>query len=134
MKELIIIRGASGSGKSSLAHLIHSLKSDLVFEISADDYFTDMNGNYEFNPHELKKAHEYCKFGVNVNMKLEAPLIIVHNTFTQDWEMEAYEKMAKKYNYTVRHIIVEYRHNGKNIHGVPFEVVEMQKKRFSIKL
>jgi len=62
------------------------------------------------------------------------PTIVVSNTFTQEWEMEPYFKLAEKYGYTVFSVIVENRHGGKNEHGVPEEKVQVMKNRFQIKL
>jgi hypothetical protein len=62
------------------------------------------------------------------------PNIVVSNTFTQEWEMEEYFKLAKEYGYKVFTLIVENRHGGVNEHGVPAEKLEQMKDRFSIKL
>jgi plasmid replication initiation protein len=59
---------------------------------------------------------------------------VVSNTFTQEWEMEAYYQLAAKYGYQVFSIIVENRHNGVNEHGVPEEKIEQMRNRFEIKL
>jgi hypothetical protein len=63
-----------------------------------------------------------------------ANLIIVSNTFTQEWEMAAYYDMAKNYGYRVTSIIVENRHNGVNSHNVPEEKLVQMKERFEISL
>ena len=60
--------------------------------------------------------------------------IIVSNTFTQEWEMEAYYTLAKQWGYKVFSIIVENRHGGVNEHGVPEDKIELMKNRFEIKL
>lgn len=62
------------------------------------------------------------------------PEIAVSNTFTQEWEMEPYMELAKKYGYTVFTIIVENRHGGVNQHNVPDEVLNKMRERFEIKL
>jgi hypothetical protein len=48
--------------------------------------------------------------------------------------MEDYYKLAEKYDYKVVSLIVENRHNGQNVHGVPEEKLEQMKNRFQIKL
>jgi hypothetical protein len=48
--------------------------------------------------------------------------------------MQPYYDLAAKYGYKVFSIIVENRHGGKNVHGVPDEKLEIMKNRFSIKL
>jgi 50S ribosomal subunit-associated GTPase HflX len=62
------------------------------------------------------------------------PHIVVSNTFTQEWEMDEYVKLAEKYGYMVFTIIVENRHGGVNQHGVPADKLEQMKNRFQIKL
>jgi hypothetical protein len=62
------------------------------------------------------------------------PEIVVSNTFTQEWEMESYYKLAEKYGYMVFTIIVENRHGGVNQHGVPDDKLKQMKDRFSVKL
>jgi hypothetical protein len=42
--------------------------------------------------------------------------------------------LAKDYGYTVFSLIVENRHGGRNIHGVPDDKLEIMKNRFEIKL
>jgi hypothetical protein len=48
--------------------------------------------------------------------------------------MEEYFKLAEKYGYKVISLIVENRHNGKNIHGVPDDKIQIMKDRFQISL
>ena len=149
MRELILIRGVSGSGKSTFADLIGYLASNLhdhiaeqeihQVRVSADDYFTDTNGNYDFNPADLPKAHAYCQQIVDMSMKQAkigwgASIILVHNTFTTEREMEPYFEMAKEYGYKVTTIIMENRHESNSIHNVPDYAIERQKDRFSVKL
>ena len=62
------------------------------------------------------------------------PTIVVSNTFTQEWEMEPYYKMAESWGYRVYSIIVENRHGGVNVHGVPEDKLQTMKHRFEIKL
>jgi hypothetical protein len=70
----------------------------------------------------------------HVNYGLDDSVIVVSNTFTQEWEMEPYYELAKEYGYKVFSIIVENRHGGVNIHGAPEEKVEQMRERFIIKL
>jgi hypothetical protein len=65
-------------------------------------------------------------------MVLEYPKIVVSNTFTLEWEMKPYFELAKVYGYKVFTIIVENRHNGKNVHEVPEDKIQMMKDRFEI--
>jgi hypothetical protein len=60
--------------------------------------------------------------------------VVVSNTFTQEWEMQPYYDLAKEHGYRVYSIIVENRHGGVNIHGVPQETLEKMKNRFEVQL
>ena len=119
MKTLILLRGLPGSGKSTLAGQL----SDAHFE--ADMYFTNENGQYLFQAEVENAMILNHTNGINER-------IAVSNTFTQEWEMEHYFKLAETYGYKVFTLIVESRHQSGNIHNVPNEIIEKMKKRFSI--
>ena len=135
MKNLYIVRGLPGSGKSTFAKSI--AKSYQVFE--ADQYFMK-NGKYKFDPTKLKEAHNDCKNRVARRMRenlfnsLFFNNIVVSNTFTQDLEMKFYRNIAKRYGYKVHTIVVENRHEGVNVHGVPEDKLQVMEDRFEIKL
>lgn len=133
MKALFLLRGLPGAGKSTLAKTIGGV------HFEADMYFLDENSEYKFDPSKLKEAHAWCQGSVSAAMILnhtagENEKIVVSNTFTQEWEMEAYYKLAKDWGYTVFSLIVENRHNGVNTHGVPEDKLQMMKDRFEVKL
>lgn len=131
-KVLYLLRGLPGAGKSTLAKSIGAI----YFE--ADMFF--MEGNeYKFNPLKLKDAHAWCQNQVRISMKnanggMTPTRIAVANTFTQEWEMESYYKMAEEFGFTVFSMIVENRHGGVNTHNVPEDVLESMKNRFEVKL
>jgi predicted kinase len=128
MKDLFLLRGLPGSGKSTFASLI------CYTVLSADMYFEDSDGNYNFDGSKLKDAHRWCLSECEEDMMLETPAIAIANTFTQEWEMENYYKLAEQYGYRVHSLIVENRHGGVNQHGVPDDKLEQMKNRFEIKL
>jgi predicted kinase len=131
MKTLILLRGLPGSGKSTLAK---SLVTKDYCHKEADMYFVDEFGNYKFEPSKIKDAHKWCKEETEFLMKYEHSPIVVSNTFTQEWEMEDYNKLAEKYGYRVFSLIVENRHGGVNEHGVPDDKLQQMKNRFQISL
>jgi predicted kinase len=139
MKNLYLVRGLPGSGKSTLANTLAQGQEYLVCE--ADKYFIDKEtGEYKFDVSKIKDAHESCRATVEMYMHDSTinnqfyETIVVSNTFTQEWEMKAYYELAEKYGYRVTSIIVENRHDGKNIHGVPDDKLEIMKNRFDVKL
>ena len=129
MKTLYIVRGIPGSGKSTFAQSLDCP----VFE--ADQYFIDSEtGEYKFDGSKIKLAHNWCKLRVEQSMEDDFQKIAVSNTFTQEWEMDAYYELAKQYGYRVFSLIVENRHGGVNEHGVPEDKLEIMKNRFEVKL
>ena len=127
MKELYLLRGLPGSGKSTLA------KSLAGCHVEADMFFMK-GGEYKFDVSKLSEAHKFCQDKTSSYMYTNWPRVVVSNTFTQEWEMEAYYTLAKKFGYTVFSLIVENRHGGVNEHGVPEEKLEQMKNRFEVKL
>ena len=131
MKTLILLRGLPGSGKSTLAKQL--VNKDYTHK-EADMFFVDSEGNYKFEPSKIKDAHAWCKDETEFLMKYEHSPVVVFNTFTQEWEMDSYYELAKKYGYQVHSVIAENRHAGENSHGVPSDKLEVMKNRFEIKL
>jgi len=130
-KMLYLVRGVPGSGKSTFAKTL--VKKDYCHK-EADMFFVDGEGNYKFEPSKIKDAHKWCQEEMDFLMRLEHSPVVVSNTFTQEWEMEPYFELAKKYGYKVFSIVIENRHGNKNKHGVPEDKVEQMKNRFEIKL
>ena len=134
LRNLYLLRGLPGSGKSTLARFV----GDAFVE--ADMFFLK-NGKYEFDGSKIRDANAWCQSTVREWMQMNADTygleyseIAVSNTFTQEWEMEAYYNLAKEFNYKVFSMIVENRHDGVNSHGVPEDKLEAMKSRFEIKL
>ena len=138
MKILILLRHVSGAGSTTLANILTSNHyPEEQFSVrSADQYFEDKNGNYNFDATKLYQAHHNCLVGVEDDMIFECELICVTNTFTTEEEISPYLKLALEYKYQVFSLIVEKRHDNPNQHGVPDETLLKQEKRFrnSIKL
>lgn len=131
-KMLYIVRGIPGSGKSTFAKSLGGTH----FET---DMFFMVDGEYKFDFTKLKEAHNWCQDRVGDAMILNITanlnnVIVVSNTFTQEWEMQPYFDMAENFDYKVFSVIVENRHGGINQHGVPEDKIQLMKDRFEIKL
>ena len=122
MKTLYIVRGLPGSGKSSLAKKI----TETLY--SADDFFTNKKGEYNFNAKLLGKAHEWCWGKVRDAMFIGANAVAVANTFTQAWEAEKYYQIAEEYGYSV--FVIECQNDFGNVHDVPQESIDAMKERW----
>ena len=131
-KNLILVRGISGSGKSTFAE---EFLYPISLIISTDDFFM-INGEYQFDPNLLAENHVKCLKSVESEMESPqqdiCPNIVVHNTFTQAWEMEPYKELANKYGYNFYTIIVENRHKSSSIHDVPEHIISKQRDRFEV--
>lgn len=121
MKKLVILRGKSGSGKST-----HAKSLNFPNHFEADDYFM-IDGVYCFVPNYLPQAHAQCLQKTKDAMKTGED-IVVANTFTRKWEFEPYIQAAKENGYEVEIKIMTG--NYKNVHNVPDEVVAKQQARF----
>lgn len=114
MAELHIIRGLPGSGKSTFAKTL-----DIPF-IEADQYFTDFNGRYIYDPNKVKDAHAWCQKRVKEYLSRNES-VAVANVFTKLWQIEIYLDMAKRFN--AKAYIHECKGKFQNIHDVPEDAI-----------
>ena len=130
-KTLLLLRGLPGSGKSTLAKTLAGANWPVF---SVDDYFTDQDGNYTFNHRDNHLAYAACTAHTEAAMRANTELVIVDNTFTLEWEMEPYFKLAATHNYRVHCVTVENRHHGQNTHGIPDEHVQRMAAKYKVVL
>lgn len=126
--DLILLRGLPGSGKTALAEIIAPDAN-----VCADD-FRMVDGEYVFDPKDSQRAHQECVGRAAAFMARKAPVVVVHNTFTKEWEMHPYYAIAKRYGYRLHTLIVENRHGGENSHDVPEAAIRAMAKRFQVVL
>jgi predicted kinase len=124
MPMLILLRGVSGSGKSTFAQLLAQDFKCNHWE--ADMYFNDPHtGEYNFNAAHLGQAHGWCYQNFMTDVILSND-VIVSNTSTTEYDIQRYIDTAKEYGYTVVSLVVENGHGGKNIHNVPEATLQRQ--------
>lgn len=124
--KLIIIRGLSGSGKTTYGKKLIAVDPTLS-HYEADMYFYNSDGKYIFNPKLLPKAHAWCKDQVERDLSNNKS-VIVSNTFTQNWELAPYVELGNKYGAEI--VIKKAIGNYKNVHGVPEEALAKMKSRW----
>jgi len=125
MKTVIVLRSVSGAGKSTLADLLAS--NEGWVSVCADDYFTDADGNYNFDATKLRVAHFSCQLSFmryldSANVKC----IVVANTNTKERDFSFYENAAKEHGAMFISLIVENRHGNTDVHNVPSFTKEHQ--------
>jgi predicted kinase len=126
MKQLIFLRGASGSGKTTFANfLAENLKGKAI---SADDYFTNKKGEYKFDERLLGKAHKWCLSETERVFDF-VDTVVIHNTSVDGVAIREYQNLAEKLDAKFISLIVENRHGNMNTHEVSDEKVEAQAMR-----
>ena len=151
MKLLYIVRGLPGSGKSTLSAKMHKFIAMLdnpdycsSSHWEADMYFENSDGRYLFDASKLPDAHQWCQDKVEIDMggrifqnglftqlrnrRRYKNIIFVTNTFSQQWEVEPYLKLASKYGYAVQ--IIECQGDHGNVHDVPEDTIETMKAKW----
>ena len=95
---VLILRGISGSGKSSVARAIVSAHPPgTVAVCSADDFFLQ-GGVYRFDFNQLGAAHEACRRSFDSALRRRIPIIILDNTNTTLREYEPYVSAVISFN------------------------------------
>lgn len=123
VKQLILIRGVPGSGKTTMAKRLGAGVNPKIRHFEADMYFTNADGKYHFQREKLNLAHSWCKDATRAAMfDPNVETIIVSNTFVKLCEMEYYVELAKQHNASLNILVATG--NYQNVHGVPREVVE----------
>ena len=135
VNKVLILRGISGSGKSTWARKFDQEHPREVLIVSADDYFIQF-GEYRFEATQLTRAHSSC-----LSKYMEAladpeevcDVLIVDNTNTQLWELSPYVALAQLHDTMFE--VVEITCSplvaaSRTTHGVSEEQIQKQHDRF----
>lgn len=129
MKTVTVLRGISGSGKSTFTKKNHPN----AVVCSADNFFIDKEGNYNFDPRKLSEAHRYCMSTFLTALEEGKEDVVVDNTNIRLWEASPYISVAAAKGYTVK--VVRFNVPAKlaafrNVHQVPSATVHRMIKDF----
>ena len=108
-KILYLLRGVPGSGKSTfsktiLAGLGIDTTNDTIVKqhvLSTDDFFTDRDGKYNFNPKNLGFNHQQNQDRAEREMGFGTTPLFIDNTNISAWEMKPYVDLADRFGYQV---------------------------------
>jgi len=123
-----VMRGVPGSGKSTwISNLTLDNPMHEHVIISADNYFTDSNGKYNFDPAKLPEAHKEClRLFIHNCMRWNPTAktsLYVDNTNLRVDEFSKYVDIALAYGHDVKIVtmprITAEEATKRNIHGVP---------------
>lgn len=133
---MFIMRGLSGSGKSSIVSVLKSAFHNVTV-CSADDYFYAEDGSYNHDVNLLFAAHDECQSKASKACLKQAPVVVIDNTNVRKWEMKFYFQLAATNGYIV--VLVEpktpwkmdpHELANRNSHGVTADVLEKKVSMF----
>ena len=135
---LTIIRGPSGTGKSTIARYIKDYwaknsTTQLVI-CEADDYFINERGEYYRDVTKLQLAHRACYLKAKLAMENKQP-VVISDTSIKRRDIRGYIMLAESYNYGVEIIRTPgpwdpNELTKRNKHRVPLEAIKRQIDRY----
>lgn len=135
---LVIFRGLPGSGKSTAARTLYeeTINKGLTAVIcSADSFMIDEQGQYAFDPNNLKRCHSSCFELARASINANIDVVIIDNTNVCRWEYQHYVRLGKQAGYVVEVVEVGnkfdlelYAH--RNQHSVPIATLQKMAARW----
>lgn len=124
--KLTIVRGIPGSGKSTYVNEAMNPK-DVEAHFEADMFFTDEEGNYNWDGDKLFAAHKWCFDNVREALESEKNTV-VSNTFVRPKDVRKYLSLARTLGVAVH--VVDVLGNHPNVHNVPEKTLAHMKAEF----
>lgn len=135
MPVVTFIRGLPGSGKTTLAKRFVN-----TAVVAADDYFTDSDGAYHYDPVRLPDAHQDCQERAAALVN-EGRSVVITNTFTRERELNSYREALDllidddvRYSISVIDLfdagLTDEELAARCVHGVPVEKIALMRARW----
>ena len=125
-KQVFIMRGLPGSGKSTRAKELVEGKFGLIF--CADDYFIGRDGVYRFDYTKLEANHDRCFRDFLRALKAGISPLVVDNVNARQWQYRRYVARALGCGYKVTIVTMEAPEFAlaadRNHHGVPVSTIQ----------
>jgi len=123
-RKLTLLRGLPGSGKSRYVRENYDLSKVVV--CSADDYFLDTTGEYNFVPTLIGEAHVACFTKALRACAQGEQDVIIDNTNTHMFEAAPYLMLANTFDMNIDIVRIMCPASvaaERNIHGVPASAI-----------
>lgn len=128
-KRVIILRGISGSGKSTVREEQYGNEA----YVSSDDFFVNRLGVYEYVREDQGAAHNWClREFLEYMSEGRAPCVVVDNTNIRASEIAPYYAVAECYGYepeVVTLIVHPDTAIERNVHGLTEDMIMSQHER-----
>ena len=133
--DIFILRGLPGTGKTTLALFLSEVLPNSVI-ISADDFFTNDNGEYNFEKEKIQEAHKETFELFKNHITAKKSTIIVDNTNIKAYHFYHYIDYAQRYDYRVSVITIPHNDvsdkelSDRTPHGIDRGLIRKMRKDF----
>lgn len=126
--KVIILVGPSGAGKSTYIANYMRERTEVAASCSADHFFIDADGKYNFDRNKLGEAHASCLRSFIENVSYWATsngcIVFVDNTNTTKEELAPYIAVSRAYSIEPKIVVLGLDVEpsvlaARNLHGVP---------------
>lgn len=143
MKNVVIMRGLPGSGKSTWVSR-YMMNSDLDHAVVSADHYHSIDGKYDFKQENAKAAHDACllqfiKYLNHADLMGVNGTLIVDNTNISAWEIAPYYRLAEVYGIDVEIVLINCatmdainRNRGRGTKEVPHLVISRMAHRLEM--